>query len=108
MAAGPVSFQDASTVAPYEAISYVWGSNKRDQPILIDGKTLLITANLLDALGQVRLPDRPRVLWTDCICINQDNDLEKGLFLRGKNHIIRELYRAGPGLMVSVDCGTIG
>lgn len=33
--------------------------------------------------------------------------MEETLFLRGKNHIIRELYRAGPGLMVSVDCGTI-
>lgn len=62
----------------YEAISYVWGSSERPIPIDCDGKRLYITENLRNALVRVRLPDRPRMLWADSVCIDQDNDDEKG------------------------------
>lgn len=62
----------------FEAISYVWGSNEKDQAILIDGRPLPITTNLREALFQTRLPERPRILWADSICINQDDSVEKG------------------------------
>ncbi|KAJ4414264.1 hypothetical protein N0V82_008046 [Gnomoniopsis sp. IMI 355080] len=63
---------------PFEAISYVWGSNIMDHTILLDGKVHQITANLSDALHQCRLPDQPRALWADSICINQIDLKEKG------------------------------
>lgn len=62
----------------YEAISYVWGSSDRTIPIDCDGKRLFITENLKDALVRVRLPDRPRMVWADSVCIDQDNPDEKG------------------------------
>lgn len=62
----------------YEAISYVWGSSERPIPIHCDGKRLYITENLKDALVRVRLPDRPRMVWADSVCIDQDNPDEKG------------------------------
>lgn len=62
----------------YEAISYVWGSSERPIPIDCDGKRLYITENLRDALVRVRLPDRPRVVWADSVCIDQDDLDEKG------------------------------
>lgn len=62
----------------YEAISYVWGSSERYIPINCNGKRLFITENLRDALVRVRLPDRPRMVWADSVCINQDNIDEKG------------------------------
>ncbi|KAI1086350.1 heterokaryon incompatibility protein-domain-containing protein [Rostrohypoxylon terebratum] len=62
----------------FEAISYVWGSNTKDQVITIDGSLLPITANLRDSLRQVRLPDKPRQIWADSICIDQKNNQEKG------------------------------
>lgn len=62
----------------YEAISYVWGSSERTIPINCNGKRLHITENLRDALVRVRLPDRPRMVWGDSVCINQDNPDEKG------------------------------
>lgn len=62
----------------YEAISYVWGSSDRFIPIDCDGKRLFITQNLKDALVRVRLPDRPRMVWADSVCIDQVNIDEKG------------------------------
>lgn len=61
----------------FEAISYVWGSTEKPIPINCDGKQLYITENLKDALVRVRLPDRPRRVWADSVCIDQDNLDEK-------------------------------
>ncbi|KAI1439857.1 heterokaryon incompatibility protein-domain-containing protein [Annulohypoxylon stygium] len=62
----------------FEAISYVWGSDTKDQVITVDGSPLPITSNLRDSLRQVRLPDKPRQIWADSICIDQTNNAEKG------------------------------
>ncbi|KAK3942686.1 heterokaryon incompatibility protein-domain-containing protein, partial [Diplogelasinospora grovesii] len=62
----------------FEAISYVWGSNIKDQVITVDGKSLPITSNLRNSLRQVRSPDEPRQVWADSVCINQQNNQEKG------------------------------
>lgn len=69
---------DASELDSFEAISYVWGSDEKDQSILIDGRSLPITNSLREALIQTRLPEKPRTLWADSICINQDDTIEKG------------------------------
>ena len=61
----------------FEAISYIWGSNTKDQIITIDGNSLLITHNLRNSLRQVRSPDKPRNVWADSICIDQQNNQEK-------------------------------
>ncbi|KAJ4388623.1 hypothetical protein N0V93_006082 [Gnomoniopsis smithogilvyi] len=61
----------------YEAISYVWGSAKKDHYIHCDGMTIPITCNLQEALRHVRLADRPRAVWADSICIDQNNAVEK-------------------------------
>lgn len=70
----------------YEAISYVWGSDKKDHAILLDGKTHQITANLSDALYQCRETDHSRALWADSICIDQDK-------LEEKNHQVYMMSR---------------
>lgn len=65
--------------APYfEAISYVWGSCDRCVELICDNKQILITPSLSEVLHRVRFPDRPRTLWTDSVCINQDDLDEKG------------------------------
>ncbi|KAK3353751.1 heterokaryon incompatibility protein-domain-containing protein [Lasiosphaeria hispida] len=62
----------------YEALSYVWGDPDQRYPISVDGRVLSVTANLFAAL--VRLRDRllDRIVWIDAICINQDDNEEKG------------------------------
>jgi hypothetical protein len=37
-----------------------------------------VTKNLVEALKYLKLPEQPRVLWTDAICISQQDLVEKG------------------------------
>lgn len=62
----------------YEAIPYVWGAWEDPGSIIIKQfeEVVSITANLQAVLRSVRLPNRPRVLWVDALCVNQ-NDLEE-------------------------------
>lgn len=62
----------------YEAISYAWGDPINKVNVLCEKKIILVTLNLKNALHQLKLKDRSRILWADAICINQDDNLEKG------------------------------
>jgi hypothetical protein len=57
----------------FEALSYVWGRDRSDIPLICDNATLIITMNLDRALRHLRWPDRPRRLWVDAVCINQES-----------------------------------
>jgi hypothetical protein len=67
----------------YEALSYCWGSSQDTRAVLLmsdDGERSFqapISANLACALKQIRLSDRPRVLWIDQLCINQNDVNER-------------------------------
>ncbi|KAK6416195.1 hypothetical protein LTR95_017484 [Oleoguttula sp. CCFEE 5521] len=60
-------------VAPYETISYAWGSPIRTAIIKIAGTGLPIPESTAAVLRRVRLRDRKRLLWSDAVCINQDD-----------------------------------
>ena len=66
---------------PYEALSYHWGSGEASFKVKIYTEGFpgffRVRPNLHAALNQLRLPDRPRRLWIDAICINQDDSDEK-------------------------------
>lgn len=88
-----VNLQDDPT---YEALSYVWGDPLSQEIIKINEQPWSITTNLGDALRRLRLPKRPRVIWADAICINQ-NDLEE----RSKQiPIMRMIYSQALRVMV--------
>ncbi|KAH7303871.1 heterokaryon incompatibility protein-domain-containing protein [Stachybotrys elegans] len=72
---------------PYEALSYVWGQTKSPNTIIVNGYTVPITKSLEDALRHLRYPDRPRVLWVDYLCINQEDVLEKNQEVRKMGQI---------------------
>lgn len=61
----------------FEAISYVWGTPIREHDIKCHNRTLKITTNLRAALRRMRHAKRPRTLWADSICIDQDSIKEK-------------------------------
>ncbi|TGO61751.1 hypothetical protein BOTNAR_0124g00020 [Botryotinia narcissicola] len=64
----------------YEALSYVWGGiDDPPHSIYINGNSLSITANLHVALLRLRNHTLERVMWVDALCINQQDDQEKGL-----------------------------
>lgn len=61
----------------YEALSYVWGEQAAKESVWISGIERRITANLHDALKQLRYSSRKRTLWIDQLCINQWDIAEK-------------------------------
>ena len=85
----------------YEALSYEWGSNTEtfplscceDQPSLNNPEqsaelpvadhghfsSITIRSNLREALLRLRYSEKPRRLWIDAICINQEDNAEKSI-----------------------------
>ena len=57
----------------YDTISHIWGNPEDTLPILCNGRSFKITANLNAAFVRVRYSNRPRTLWADAACINQTN-----------------------------------
>ncbi|KAK2613210.1 hypothetical protein N8I77_000137 [Diaporthe amygdali] len=62
---------------PYEALSYVWGSEESVDKIWLDECPFQVTKNLYQALTHLRRPDEDRILWIDAICIDQSHNAER-------------------------------
>jgi hypothetical protein len=62
---------------PYEALSYVWGSEDKPKSITVNKRNLNITRNLYTVLLHLRDHVCPRVMWIDAICIDQDDKKDK-------------------------------
>lgn len=58
---------------PYEALSYVWGDKESADRIWVNGCLFTVTANLFEALSNLRQPGEDRLLWVDAICIDQNH-----------------------------------
>jgi hypothetical protein len=62
----------------YVALSYVWGKESSDDPMLrVNGHLLQIRASLGEALQELTTRGNPIRLWVDQICIDQNNETEK-------------------------------
>ncbi|KAF2454331.1 heterokaryon incompatibility protein-domain-containing protein [Lineolata rhizophorae] len=62
----------------YEALSYVCGESSATRSIILDGRIKQVAVKLEQALRRLRKRDRPRIMWIDAICINQEDKEEKG------------------------------
>ncbi|KPA35268.1 het-protein, partial [Fusarium langsethiae] len=69
---------DSESTRPYEALSYVWGSESKPRSISIDYCDLPVGENLYAALSHLRDRSIERTIWIDAICINQRCLKEKG------------------------------
>ncbi|KAF5676608.1 heterokaryon incompatibility protein [Fusarium heterosporum] len=69
---------DETTIIPYKALSYVWGSQDTPCEVKVNGKAMFITESLHDALKHIRQPDEDEVLWVDALCIDQGDIKERG------------------------------
>lgn len=82
----------------YEAISYVWadqGPEKLRYEITIrddyhEGILMLRGGSIYAALHRLRHSDRPRRIWADQCCINQDDLVERGKQVPLMNRIFRD------------------
>ncbi|MCJ1405163.1 hypothetical protein MMC11_008389 [Xylographa trunciseda] len=61
----------------YDALSYAWGKNVFDTAIMMRGHRCKVTEYLHTALRYFRHPDKPRSIWIDSLCINQNDKSEK-------------------------------
>lgn len=111
----------------YEALSYVWGSSSCSATAIVENYTpplhsvpvigqqpqdgflpqtnnqvgLRIRKNLAEAIRYLRLIDRPRVMWIDAICVDQENKPERNKQVPRMADIFKSASRVvawlGPG-----------
>ncbi|KAK4164082.1 heterokaryon incompatibility protein-domain-containing protein [Cladorrhinum sp. PSN259] len=80
----------------YEAISYTWGDPKNKTVLRCNKSTVPIPWNLENALRRLRHPTRPRNVWADSVCINQEDMSERGQQVS----IMRHIYRVAKRVLV--------
>ena len=80
----------------YEALSYVWGSTENLTDIKVGNDCLAVTRNLANALPYLRYKDKPRTLWIDAICVNQQDSKERGHQVKR----MADLYRLADRVVV--------
>lgn len=87
--------RDARQRQSYEALSYTWGSGEC-VPILVNAKTVFITANLSAAMRRLRSQHKPRSLWIDALCINQMDFTERS----GQVKLMGDIFGNAIGVIV--------
>ncbi|RSM08235.1 hypothetical protein CDV31_008243 [Fusarium ambrosium] len=79
----------------YEALSYVWGSPDDGVAVSVaynddpHQSTLMVGQNLFVALQHLRRVDKPRTMWIDAICINQEDISERSSQVRNMGNVYR-------------------
>ena len=68
---------DADAPTSFEAISYRWGSGEKTRILDIGGKVLPIPESAYDVLRERASIWRPRLMWIDAVCVNQEDDEDK-------------------------------
>jgi hypothetical protein len=75
----------------FEALSYMWGTEKANDAITLNGLPFEVGRNLLDALlflrSRVVSEKSCQLFWIDAICINQSDVEERNRQLRIMDHI---------------------
>ncbi|KNG48277.1 hypothetical protein DDE82_005396 [Stemphylium lycopersici] len=68
-----------SVHAKYDCLSYVWGSEAIQHQILINRRPMRVRENLWNFMHAARTKHgaKPRTLWVDALCIDQDSIYEK-------------------------------
>lgn len=80
----------------YEALSYTWG-RMSDRAIICSRRgELRIPLNLHHALRRMRHAKKPRFIWADSACIDQQNTTERGHQVR----LMRSIYRSAASVLI--------
>ncbi|KAI0468443.1 HET-domain-containing protein [Xylaria cf. heliscus] len=80
----------------FEALSYVWGSNKDLVQIVLSGQVKDVTKNLGSALHHLRNGEKERILWVDAVCINQNDNPERG----SQVQLMQRIYSTASSVVV--------
>jgi hypothetical protein len=83
-------------LAPYEALSYVWGSQDYKSLVILSGYDWHVTPSLAAALRRLRSETEPLTLWIDQLCINQEDDEERN----SQVGLMRDIYAGAKRVLV--------
>lgn len=92
---------ELSGAPPYTALSYTWGTAHQRVSVLINGEPSLVQYNCAYALEKLRMNDLGANFWIDALCIDQNNDLEKGYQVQ----LMVRIY--GAAQHVAASCGPL-
>lgn len=73
----------------YKALSYTWGAKEAPEQIFIGKDSRFNATKNLFAFLVYLSKMRPDFFWIDAICINQDDDQERGLQVR----LMKQIYQ---------------
>jgi hypothetical protein len=62
---------------PYTAVSYAWGDPGDTTTLRLENIEIPVALSLHGALGALRHPSRPTMVWIDALCIDQQNGTER-------------------------------
>jgi len=87
------AFLDVTPTPLYETTSYVCGPPIFKSTILLHGREVQTMSTSEAALRRMRLQDKPRTLWIDSICIDQNDTDERGHQVGMMYQIYSETFR---------------
>jgi hypothetical protein len=87
----------------YEALSYEWKSEEGSETVQCGSFSIAATKNLITALKALRHPDKPRWLWVDALCINQEDIDEKSKQIP----MMRDIYSGATIVLVWLGEGSV-
>ncbi|PWW76860.1 HET-domain-containing protein [Tuber magnatum] len=86
-----------SEAPEYETLSYEWAGNRKEATVECGrGEEIPVPHNLRAALKRLRDRDRPRRIWIDAICINQDDLKERG----DQVSVMTQIYQKAQGVLI--------
>ncbi|RYO75454.1 hypothetical protein DL762_009992 [Monosporascus cannonballus] len=94
---------DLEDALPYEAVSYCWGDPTPSEQMMIDGCVFGLTQSAYKLLLARRSFWRPRWIWIDAICINQQDEVEKSTQVR----LMQEIYKKANQVVVFPGGGVV-
>lgn len=80
----------------YKALSYVWGDPTPCRALTLNEGPFSIALNLDTALRCLRLTEADSLIWIDAVCINQNDDAEKG----SQVQMMDDIYRLATQVLV--------
>jgi hypothetical protein len=89
----------------YDAVSYVWGSAPASVTVKCNGRPLVVTSTALEmlhCLHQYQTNTTTRKIWIDAICINQEDEQEKGIQIP----LMRDIYSRARAVIVWMGLST--
>ena len=97
---------DDTSREPYECLSYCWGDRKDPRFVRVWSDSTVdaasvdcmmpVTANLYDALREIRDVGYPRTMWIDVLCIHLDDLVERSEQVA----LMRDIYAQAKGVIV--------